>query len=87
MTLRGNDDPALLTASEAARRIEDGRLTSVALVEACLAAGLSPDALSRAYAGPNKRRGLLLSFTNLAPEQAPAMVQRLARALSVPLRP
>jgi GntR family transcriptional regulator/MocR family aminotransferase len=65
----------------------DDAVDDIALVEACLAAGLSPEALSRAYAGPNKRRGLLLSFTNLAPEQAPAMVQRLARALSEPLRP
>jgi GntR family transcriptional regulator/MocR family aminotransferase len=65
----------------------DDAADDIALVEACLAAGLSPEALSRAYAGPNQRRGLLLSFTNLAPEQAPAMVQRLARALSVPLRP
>jgi GntR family transcriptional regulator / MocR family aminotransferase len=67
-------------------RLDDGS-DDIALVEVCLAAGLSPSPLSGAYAGPNKRQGLLLSFTNLPPEQAPAMVQRLARALSVPLRP
>ncbi|MDB5361625.1 MAG: DNA-binding protein [Rhodospirillales bacterium] len=65
----------------------DGAVDDLAMVEACRLAGLGPSPLSRAYAGPAKRRGLLLSFTNLAPEQAPAMVQRLARALSVPLRP
>lgn len=65
----------------------DGAVDDLAMAEACRAAGLGPSPLSRAYAGPARRQGLLLSFTNLAPEQAPAMVQRLARALSVPLRP
>ena len=65
----------------------DDAADDLALVEACRAAGMDPSPLSQAYAGPAKRQGLLLSFTNLPPEQAPAMVQRLARALSVPLRP
>jgi len=53
---------------------------------ACRAAGLAPSPLSRAYAGPTKRPGLILSFTNLAPAEAPAAVQRLVAALR-PLRP
>jgi|SRR5579859_8116367 len=65
----------------------DDQADDIAAAEACRAAGLDPSPLSRAYAGPEKRQGLLLSFTNVSPEQAPAMVQRLARALSVPLRP
>jgi GntR family transcriptional regulator/MocR family aminotransferase len=65
----------------------DDAADDVAAIEACQAAGLAPSSLSRAYAGPKQQQGLLLSFTNLPPEQAPAMVQRLARALSVPLRP
>lgn len=65
----------------------DDTVDDVALVQACEAAGLAPSPLSRAYAGPARRQGLLLSFTNLPPEQAPALVQRLARALSMPLRP
>lgn len=67
-------------------RLDEGADDLVA-IEACRAAGLAPSPLSRAYAGPAKRHGLILSFTNLTPEQAPAAVQRLARALSVPLRP
>ena len=54
---------------------------------ACRAAGLGPSALSDFYAGPDKRRGLLLSFTNVPPDEAPALVQRLARVLSMALRP
>jgi len=65
----------------------DDRADDLAAVAACHAAGLAPSPLSRAYAGPRKRQGLLLSFTNLPPEQAPVLVQRLARALSMPLRP
>ena len=65
----------------------DDAADDLAAVEACHAAGLAPSPLSRAYAGPRKRQGLLLSFTNLPSEQAPALVQRLARALSMPLRP
>jgi GntR family transcriptional regulator / MocR family aminotransferase len=67
-------------------RLDDGA-DDLAAVAACREAGLAPSPLSRAYAGPAKRQGLLLSFTNLAPEQAPATVQRLARALSMALRP
>ncbi len=37
MAAPGTDDPALLTASEAARRIAEGKLSAVALTEACLA--------------------------------------------------
>ncbi|HEV2677942.1 MAG TPA: PLP-dependent aminotransferase family protein [Aliidongia sp.] len=66
--------------------LDDG-VDDVAAVEACELAGLAPSALSRAYAGPAQRHGLLLSFTNLEPAQAPAVVQRLARALSMPARP
>ncbi|GGF29374.1 GntR family transcriptional regulator [Aliidongia dinghuensis] len=58
-----------------------------AAAEACLAAGLGPSPLSEAYAGPEKRRGLLLNFTNVPPDQAPQTVQRLARALTMALRP
>jgi GntR family transcriptional regulator / MocR family aminotransferase len=65
----------------------DDAIDDLAMVEACGAAGLAPSPLSRAYGGPSKRQGLLLSFTNLPPEQAPALVQRLARALSGALRP
>jgi len=65
----------------------DDAVDDLAAVEACRAAGLAPSPLSRAYAGPNKRQGLLLSFTNLPPDQVPALVQRLARALSGALRP
>ena len=65
----------------------DDDADDLAMAEACQAVGLGPSPLSRAYAGPGKRQGLLLSFTNLPPEQAPALVQRLARALSMALRP
>jgi GntR family transcriptional regulator/MocR family aminotransferase len=65
----------------------DDEADDLAAVEACRTAGLAPSPLSRAYAGRSKRQGLILSFTNLGPDQAPAAVQRLARALSVPLRP
>jgi GntR family transcriptional regulator/MocR family aminotransferase len=58
-----------------------------AAIAACQAAGLAPSALSQAYAGSPQRQGLLLSFTNLPPGEAPALVQRLARALSIALRP
>jgi GntR family transcriptional regulator/MocR family aminotransferase len=65
----------------------DDAADDVAAIAACAAAGLAPSPLSRAYTGAKRKQGLLLSFTNLPPEQAAAMVQRLARALSVPLRP
>ena len=64
-------------------RLSDGT-NDKAVAAACLTAGLTPSTLSTAYAGPVKRQGLLLSFTNLPPEQARAMVQRLAVAVGAP---
>ena len=62
-------------------RLGDGA-DDEAAAAACLAAGLAPSTLSIAYAGSAKCQGLLLSFTNLPVEQAPAMVERLARILA-----
>jgi GntR family transcriptional regulator/MocR family aminotransferase len=59
----------------------------VMLARACQAAGLAPTTLSTFYAGEVKRRGLLLSFTNLPVEQAPREVRRLAEVLATAPRP
>jgi GntR family transcriptional regulator/MocR family aminotransferase len=58
-----------------------------AIEVACRAAGLGPTALSDFYAGSEKRQGLLLSFTNIPPDEAPALVQRLSRVLAAAVRP
>ncbi len=43
--------------------------------------GLQPVPLSALFIGPAVRQGLLMSFTNVAEKDAPAIVRRLARAL------
>jgi GntR family transcriptional regulator/MocR family aminotransferase len=43
--------------------------------------GLGPVPLSALFIGPAIRQGLLMSFTNVAEKDAPAIVRRLARAL------
>lgn len=43
--------------------------------------GLAPAALSEQYAGPERRHGLLLAFTNIPEERARQTAEALARAL------
>jgi hypothetical protein len=43
--------------------------------------GLKPAALSDLFLGFTADQGLLMSFTNVAEKDAPAIVRRLARAL------
>ncbi|HZD26038.1 MAG TPA: PLP-dependent aminotransferase family protein, partial [Alphaproteobacteria bacterium] len=52
-----------------------------AMVRRAAAEGLAPAALSGQYAGPARRHGLLLGFTNIAEERAAEAAAALARAL------
>jgi GntR family transcriptional regulator/MocR family aminotransferase len=54
-----------------------------ALERRALAHDLAPTALSSAFAEHQRGQGLLLGFTNIPEAEAPAMAERLARALAL----